>query len=116
MNTNPDTRRAPRRNVPHPVMVVDTMTGEVVGQLSNISESGMLLVASTPLVEDALYQLQFRLGGKQGHERPIEVGAHVQWTGPANTPKQAWVGLRFLTLDTADHAALQAWLSMPGNG
>ena len=116
MNTNHDTRRAPRRNVPHPVMVVDTMTGDAVGQLSNISESGMLLIASKPLAEDALYQLQFRLDGMPSRETPIEVGAHVQWAAPANTPGQMWVGLRFLVLGAAERASLQAWVSALDNG
>ena len=116
MNMNHDTRRAPRHNVPHPVSVIDTMTGETVGQLSNISESGMLLIASTPLAEDALYQLQFRLEGKPGRQTPIEVGAHVQWAAPANTPGQMWVGMRFLVLDTTDRASLQAWVSALDNG
>ena len=41
-----DSRRAPRRHVTEVVPVIDTMTDEVVGQLGNLSESGMLLIAS----------------------------------------------------------------------
>jgi hypothetical protein len=111
---NHDTRRAPRRNVPQPVMVTDAMTGEIVGRLGNISESGMLLVGGAPLVEDALYQLQFRLGDGRSREAPIEVGAHVQWLGPANTPGQTWMGLRFLTLSDAHREALRQWMSTLG--
>lgn len=109
---NHDTRRALRRNVPHPVMVTDTMTDKIVGRLGNISETGMLLVAGAPLVEDALYQLQFRLGDDPYRNASIDVGAHVQWTGPANTPGQVWMGLRFVTLSDAHRAALRAWMSM----
>src|SRR3546814_7133824 len=56
-----DTRRKPRRRVPDTVSVVDSMTDQVVGRLGNVSETGMLLIASTPLVDDGLYQLRFEL-------------------------------------------------------
>ena len=54
-----DTRRAPRRQVSDLVPVTDQMRESVVGRLGNISETGMLMLASAPLREDALYQLRF---------------------------------------------------------
>ena len=47
-------RRARRRNVPKPVAVFDLMTEQVIGRVGNLSESGMLLVATEPVVDDAL--------------------------------------------------------------
>ena len=41
-----DARRAPRRHVTDITPVIDTMTDEVIGQLGNLSETGMLLIAS----------------------------------------------------------------------
>ncbi|MFT3761231.1 MAG: PilZ domain-containing protein [Pseudoxanthomonas sp.] len=114
MNHDTDTRRAPRRRVRQPVVVVDAMTGNAVGRLGNISESGMLLVADAPLVEDAVYQLEFALGEGPGRETIIDVGAHLQWTGPANTPGQVWMGLRFLTLSDAHRALLRQWMDTLG--
>ena len=51
---NTESRRAERRNVQETISVSDTMTGQVVGRLGNLSESGMLLGASAPLLDDAL--------------------------------------------------------------
>ena len=56
-----ESRRADRRNVHESIAVLDTMTEQVVGRLGNISESGMLLGANTPLLDDALYQLRFEV-------------------------------------------------------
>jgi len=56
-----DTRRAPRRQVSDLVPVTDQMRECVVGRLGNVSETGMLMLASMPLREDALYQLGFPL-------------------------------------------------------
>lgn len=81
-------RRVRRRRVEQAVHVVDTMTDTVIGRLGNVSESGMLMVASTPLMVDALYQVRFALGDSPSGGEPIEVGAHLLWQdegGPAGT-------------------------------
>ena len=85
-------RRARRRAVAKPVAVFDLMTEQVIGRLGNLSESGMLLVATEPVVDDALYQLRFQLPESNGSE-PIEVGAHLLWQdegGPAGPNGQPW--------------------------
>jgi len=108
-----DTRRQPRRRVPDTVVVIDTMTDHVVGRLGNVSETGMLLIASSPLVDDALYQLRFELGD-DGRTIPIEVGGHVLWHDGASAPGQSWCGLRFINLPDAHRRALREWLGKPG--
>ncbi|MFP7722283.1 PilZ domain-containing protein [Lysobacter sp. A3-1-A15] len=111
---NDEFRRVRRRKVPDNVQVVDTMTERVVGRLSNLSESGMLLMASVPLVEDALYQFRFDLA--LGTEAPatIEVGAHLLWQDAASAPGQTWSGFRFVTLMESQMQHLREWLDMPG--
>jgi len=108
-----DTRRQPRRRVPDTVVVIDSMTDHVVGRLGNVSETGMLLVASAPLADDALYQLRFELGDG-GRTIPIEVGGHVLWHDDASAPGQSWCGLRFINLPDAHRRALREWLGKPG--
>ncbi len=107
-------RRSPRRNVTESVLVVDTMTEQAIGRLGNVSESGMLLVAHAPLVEDALYQLRFHLRNEHGREVAIDAGSHLLWYSQANTPGQAFAGLRFLTLDTAAREVLRQWVEAGG--
>ncbi|MFT4198414.1 MAG: PilZ domain-containing protein [Pseudoxanthomonas sp.] len=111
MNTRA-AQRAPRRPATTPMPVADVMTGQPLGRVGNLSESGMLLVASQPLVEDALYQLQFVLPGTDGRrETVIDVGVHVVWMGRANAPGQAFAGLRFLTIDAAQQQAIRDWVA-----
>ena len=102
----PETRRAPRKQVPELIPVRDQMTESLIGRLGNISESGMLLIASGPLQEDALYQLQFAIPDGRGGQQPIDVGAHLLWREPTNAPDQSWAGFRFLTLDKAQRDLL----------
>ena len=57
--------RDPRRTTRHaprsPVAVVDVMSGELLGFVMDLSAGGMKLMATEPLVADALYQVQFEL-------------------------------------------------------
>lgn len=106
-------RRARRRKVDNHIDVVDCMTERVIGHLSDLSETGMLLIANQPLVNDALYQLRFKLpeGGGMGH--PIEVGAHELWSDQAAAPGQVWIGLRFIDVAAADLLFLRSWVGAP---
>ncbi|MBD9536498.1 MAG: PilZ domain-containing protein [Stenotrophomonas sp.] len=105
-----ETRRAPRMPVPELVPVRDMMTDGVIGRLSNISESGMLLIASGPLQDDALYQLQFTIPDGRGGQHQIDAGVHLLWREPAHAPEQSWAGFRFLTMDKAQREQLVHWI------
>ena len=103
-----ESRRATRRPMSGTVLVTDTMTEEVIGRIGNLSASGLLLIASKPLVEDALYQFRFALPDNNGAQT-VEVGSHVLWIDGASAPGQSWVGLRFLGLSTETTQRLRRW-------
>ncbi|CTP91811.1 PilZ domain-containing protein [Xanthomonas graminis] len=105
-----EARRAPRRQVPDMVPVLDMMQDAVVGRLGNVSESGMLLLACVPLHEDALYQLRFAMP-QAGREVQIDVGVHLLWSERAQAPGQAWAGFRFLTISPAHRELLRQWIN-----
>lgn len=106
-------RRVRRRKVPETVQVVDTMTDNVVGHLGNLSETGMLLIASAPLVDDGLYQFRFNLYQTPDRALPIEVGAHLLWQDGASAPGQNWTGFRFITMLESQMLQLRQWLDAP---
>lgn len=108
-------RRAKRRKAADTILVTDLMTERVVGRIGNLSETGMLLMAGEPLVEDALYQFRFLLPDAKGHETPVEIGAHLLWLDRASAPGQAWTGFRFIGITEAQAAALRAWIEAPGS-
>ncbi|MFL6591917.1 MAG: PilZ domain-containing protein [Luteimonas sp.] len=108
-------RRAKRRKVSDTILVTDAMTDSVVGRLGNISETGMLMMASAPLIEDALYQLRFRLHDVRMGEVAMEVGAHLLWLDGASAPGQAWTGFRFIALPADQAKELRQWIESPGS-
>jgi hypothetical protein len=108
-------RRARRRKVGATISVSDAMTDAVVGRLGNLSETGMLLIASVPLVDDALYQFRFDLPDGAGHEAPIELGVHLLWMDDASAPGQSWAGFRFIGLGEEQAMRLRWWIEAPGS-
>lgn len=107
-------RRARRRKVSDTILVTDAMTDSVVGRIGNVSETGMLLIASAPLVEDALYQFRFHLHDSRGRDVPLEIGAHLLWLDRASAPGQAWSGFRFIAIPEDQAAQLRHWIDAPG--
>ena len=118
MNTPPplDTRRAPRRQVADLVPVTDQMRECVVGRLGNVSETGMLMLASAALRDDALYQFRFPLPLADGRHEAIDVGVHLLWSEPAHVPGQSWAGFRFLTLSREHRQLLRQWIGEDNDG
>lgn len=108
-------RRARRRKAPGTILVVDAMTERVVGRVGNLSETGMLLMAGAPLVDDALYQFRFSLPDASGEETTVEVGAHLLWMDQASAPGQVWAGFRFIGLTEYQAIPLRAWIDAPGS-
>ncbi len=108
-------RRAKRRKASDNIPVTDMMTERVVGRISNLSETGMLVLASETLLEDALYQFHFMLPEASGRETAIEIGAHLLWLDRASAPGQSWTGFRFLGLTSTHGQRLRAWIEAPGS-
>lgn len=108
-----DTRRAPRRTVPDNIPVVDHLREQSIGRLTNVSETGMLLLTSADLVDEALYQLSFPLPGARQPAPRIDVGVHLLWQEPAQAPGQSWAGFRFLSISDEHRQLIRQWV---GNG
>lgn len=105
-------RRNKRKRADVIVQVTNAITGEVMGRVGNLSTDGMMLVASKPVREDALYQVSFQLPGVA---HTMEVGLHEMWSEPANVPGQFWAGFHFIDIGDSDEAALMRWLNGAGD-
>jgi PilZ domain len=108
-------RRAKRRQVGYNVEVRDTMTDLVIGRLSNLSETGMLLILNQPLNNDALYQLRMQLSDSNGISKMIDLGAHELWADEASAPGQVWTGFRFIDVSPEHLAFIREWVDEPGS-
>lgn len=107
-------RRSRRRQVAEVVQVTDSMTDMVIGQIGNVSESGMLVMSNAQMAVDALYQLRFSLPDGAGRI-PFEIGTQLLWRDQASAPGQAWAGFRFITMSEQQMKQLRRWIDAPGS-
>ena len=112
-NTN-EYRRAKRKRAQENIDVIDTMTEQVVGRIGNISETGMMMLATIHLTDDALFQFRFTLPDHTARGRSIEIGSHQLWSDAANVPGQFWAGFRFIDISPDDATLLRNWIDQPG--
>lgn len=102
-----DARRSPRHHVDIVVPVVNAMSNRAMGFTRDLSAGGMQLAVATPLVDDALYQVEMELGGAGGPQ--VEAG--VQVLSQRRDGNQVLVGMRFIHLDAANARRLSTWLA-----
>src|SRR6185312_5883739 len=93
-----------------PIEVVDSISGENIGRVGNLSRNGMMLICHRPLRDDALYQLKFRLPDKRYPPTEVETGVHTMWPELAATNGYQWSGLRIISIRGAAVASLDRWL------
>ncbi len=107
---NDERRSAARIPTSIPIEVTDSISGETVGRVGNLSRTGMMLICHRPLRDDALYQLRFRLPGERGGQSEIETGVHTMWTELAATNGYQWSGLRIISISGTAASTLDSWL------
>jgi hypothetical protein len=107
-------RRARRRAVDFTTVVTDVITGQPIGQLGNLSTTGMLLIAAHAPRSDAVYQVSLALPGP-GRAEPLEIGIQEQWHEPTPRAGQIWAGFRIIAIGEQDAARLGAWIESSGS-
>lgn len=106
----PEQRRAPRKRPDYSVTVMDTITGQPLGHLGNLSSNGMLLIGQRIPRNEAVYQVSLTLPRHDGSMPAIEIGIQEQWHEPAATPGQTWAGYRIIAIGNAEATQLDQWL------
>lgn len=109
---NDERRSAPRKPSSAPIEVIDSMSGETIGRVGNLSRNGMMLICHRPLNANALYQLRFRLPDPRGAVSEVETGVHTMWTEKASTNGYQWSGLRIISISGPSAASLDRWLQV----
>lgn len=107
-------RRAERKRANFTAIVTDVISGLPIGQLGNLSSTGMLLICSQAPRSEALYQVSIPLPGSGRlltQSQPIEAGIQEQWHEQANSSGQVWAGYQIVAITDVDAARLDSWLA-----
>lgn len=102
-----DQRRAPRKAVDVGIVAIDAITEQPLGNVCNVSASGLLLIGGREPRNEGIYQVTIALPGGNGS---IELGLQEQWHEPAAGPGQFWGGYRIIAVGDSHGELLERWL------
>lgn len=110
-------RKHPRHNLREAVRVVDKASGESVGTVANLSLEGLMLVNSSPLHADHIYQLCLTVNGgvipgEDGRTHEIQMGVDCLWSSPAQSASASayWSGCQIIDISEADFELIKKLL------
>lgn len=105
-----DERRAAAR-IPAlaPIEVTDTITGDSLGSVGNLSRNGVMLICIHPLRDDAIYQLKLSMPDRG---ETMEIGVHTMWTQHAATGAYQWSGHRIISISGEAAKLLDHWIRL----
>lgn len=106
-------RRAPRKRVTSPMPIMDVIVERVIGQLGNLSATGMMVLTTHAPRKAAVHQVSFMLPDAQHREHRVEIGIQEQWHEPAASPGQFWAGYRIVAASDDDVRAIDEWIGPP---
>ena len=85
--------------------VTNSVDGELLGIVGNLSSGGMMLITRRQLFPDGILQLTID-PPREMNCAPIPVGVKILWCTPANSPDEFWVGLNTIDISAAGQATL----------
>lgn len=88
------------------LQVVNSLDGEPIGIIGNLSLGGMMLISRRQLHPDGILQLTIQTPNTLDI-KPIPIGAKILWCTPANSPDEFWAGLETIDIADADRGTLQ---------
>lgn len=103
-------RRSVRKKAAQAIVVSNSMTGESMGRIGNLSNDGMMLIASKHISEEYYFQVSFPLINKANQARKLEVGVQCLWSEQARSANSHWAGFRIIDIGDADLAYLKVWV------
>lgn len=100
-------RKDKRRNIIYYLRVFDRNTDQLVGQLVDITTSGMKLVSETPIESDAVFQLRMVLPEEIGQKKEIGFDVKSMWCKRDVNPNFFSIGFEFEDISTEDIKIIQ---------
>mgnify|MGYP002713168323 CR=1 FL=1 len=103
-------RKHPRIEVPEHVTVKDANSGELLGQLVNLSVDGLMLMGQVCIAPGTVRQLRIPLG-RGDAVCELTVGAESLWCHDANDSGAHWSGFQIIDISPEQQEILDAMVS-----
>lgn len=116
-NAEDDNRRSKRRRTLTGVVeIVNKMDGSVLGRLVNMTTEGLMLVSTSPLTTDMLYQVTLNLPESVNDMNAIDLGMDCLWTSPTTPDADMyWSGCHIIDISQDMFATLEVLIEKLGD-
>jgi len=113
-------RRKTRQRLNSLTVVLDAVSGEVVGRIGNLTSEGLLLCSDRPLATGETFRLQIQLPDEIAGRTRVDLEARSLWTQRAMDPTCYATGFEILHISDSDRnvielliqdAVFQRWVS-----
>lgn len=89
-------RRHERIQLSSPLKAIDTLSGDCLGLLVNVSFEGLMLIGEKPVVDGAVYQVEIPLGDEGA--QTLSAGIECLWSSEADSEDKNWSGYRIIDI------------------
>lgn len=97
-----DKRKAKRRHIIYYLRVYDQNTSQLIGQLVDITTSGIKLISEREFEKDAVMKLRMELPEEIDHKKEIVFDALTLWCRRDVNPNFHSIGCEFVKIEPED--------------
>jgi hypothetical protein len=105
-----DMRKQARVEVSGTVRVKDRQEDRDIGQLVNISQDGMMLLMTQPILDSTILQLSLEFTAVDGERTAMHVGVESLWCNKGSDENQYWAGFYIIDISEQDRARIESLL------
>ena len=102
-----DRRKQARQRLVALTVVLDEASGEVLGQVGNLTLEGIMICSDRPLKIDQIYSLQIELPDEVDGRPRLSVLARSLWCLRVSNPTHYATGFELLNLENADKRVIE---------
>lgn len=102
-----DSRREKRHVPTQTIMVYNTMTGQELGSLANITSDGLMLVSKADIETNRIYQISLQLPFAIEDSNSIDIVIDCLWSNTSESADLYWAGCAIIDADEAANSAIE---------
>ena len=103
-------RRSVRKRAAQAIMVSNSMNGESLGRIGNLSLDGLMLIASKPICEEHYFQISFPLVTRGHPNQRLEIGVQCLWAEQSRSANAHFAGFKIIDIADSDLPQLKIWV------
>lgn len=106
-NTIENKRQYTRKKANQHISVLNVLNGEALGTVVNLHSEGFMILGSSDIRADSVYQVEFVFEKKIDGRNHISLGAQCLWSRDADIAEQSWLGFHIIDSYPEDQLTIE---------